>query len=331
MHLLLCLLTTASAANLPYWSVDDFGNSGDIAGNNGWTNGYRDDPWYAYEGLAYSKTDVNTGDTGFSRYGQNTAADNWLVKGDAYTDGVVQVTYTNQDDDAFGLVSHLSGGDTFYLLFVTESNAPPPIGSVERSTVVLLRIEAGTAEVLDQVQASQSGRGDDRLSLRVNDGEIEARLNNTVVIELTDPSPLEAGQAGVYAYDTGGIGRNDTYAWASAIEVERTDDDNDQVADDEDNCEDVANADQADWDNNGIGDACDEQPPDDSDDTAPPTDDSAVQTDDSSIMGDDSGDGGANHSGTVTLHGACACASGKPAVGAFSFVFALLAALRRRR
>lgn len=333
MTLLLSMLATAAAGTLPLWSVTDFGDGGDMAGNEGWTGGYRDDPWYASSGRAYTQSDVNTGDTGFTAYGLNSAADNWLVNGDAYAEGLVRVTYTNEDDDSFGLVSHQSGGDTLYLLFLTASNAPPPVGSVERSSAVLLRVEDGDAELLAQVEASQSGRVDDQLALRVNEGVLEARLNGVVLFEVSDPAPLSAGKAGLFAYDTGGIDRGDTRAWASAIEVERLDDDDDQVADDDDNCEDIANADQADADNDGLGDACDEPI---GDDTAVPPDDSADPPDDSA---DDSAnatdDSGRPHNGpdkdSITIEGPCACASGQPATGAFAFALGLLAALRRRR
>ena len=79
------------------------------------------------------------------------------------------------------------------------------------------------------------------------------------MLDVTDPNPLPAGVAGVYAYDCGY-----SEGWGSVsgcffdeLRATRMDDDNDLVANDEDNCIVDANADQADVDGDGIGDICD--------------------------------------------------------------------------
>ena len=58
-------------------------------------------------------------------------------------------------------------------------------------------------------------------------------------------------------------GRSSSYCWFTAIEANYIDEDDDGVPDDEDNCEEVANPGQADWNDNGVGDACGDPPPQD--------------------------------------------------------------------
>ena len=95
----------------------------------------------------------------------------------------------------------------------------------------------------------------------VNDGRVFARVWNDpdadwadadVVLSATDDAQIPAGGYGFYAYEAG----FDDYPSAfRAITAFQYDDDDDGVADDEDNCEFVPNADQADADGDGVGDA----------------------------------------------------------------------------
>lgn len=315
--MLLAFMSLATAGTLPAWEVSDFGQTeGYFIGNSDWSGGYSDDPWYVYYGIVLTATDQNVNDN-YEGWGNDTAIDNWIVRGDAIGDVSVTVTWTNEDDDSTGVVANLSDARTYYLFLVTSGNAPPPADAVERSSVAILyRVSGGEAEVLANEEIESIDGGDEfELALTVDDGAITAAFNGDTVLEATDSAPLPPGMAGMYAYDTGYDGGwGNTSAWVSYISVHWIDEDDDTVADDVDNCEEVANTDQADADADSIGDLCD---------PTPGTDDT----------GDDTGDGGNTDSdNTVTLKGDCACASGPstPTAGLLT-ALALALGLRRRR
>ncbi len=69
-------------------------------------------------------------------------------------------------------------------------------------------------------------------------------------------APLTLGLDGVVALDGDGVALETTTSGASLLVVELPDRDCDGVADAHDNCPDLANPDQADSNQNGIGDAC---------------------------------------------------------------------------
>jgi hypothetical protein len=87
-----------------------------------------------------------------------------------------------------------------------------------------------------------------------------------------------------------------------------SDDDDDGIPDDSDNCEFTANEDQADSDDDGVGDACTEG------------------------FGDDSGGSGYDDEGNVQLNGGCGCSwtGGAPMVPALLIPLMGLVATRRR-
>ncbi len=250
--LLLCSL--AAAETVDGWSMDDFGSPGDeIVGNDGWEGGYRDDPWWVTStGSAASATDdfAETED-----YGDDAPQDNWIIRGDDFEDVVVEAELFAYDDDAVGIVSN-HDGDDYYACIYVEDSAPPPIWGVDEGTVLIMKISDGEAELLD----AGHGERDDydfELRLEVNDGELSCSLNGREEASASDSDPLGAGQAGLYAYNSG-YGESGYYSGSTWIEVLWQDDDGDGVADDLDNCEDTDNADQEDLDDDGIGDACDD-------------------------------------------------------------------------
>jgi MYXO-CTERM domain-containing protein len=169
----------------------------------------------------------------------------------------------------------------------------------------------------------------------VNDGEIIASVDGKEVAKVTDPSPLPAGQVGFYAYDAGGTGGDDTDAGATAITASLSDDDDDGVADDADNCETVKNPDQADKDKDGLGDACDEPVDTGTPDDTGATDDTGTSGDDTSSTGDDTGTTGDDSGGLVrpdqvVLRPGCACSSAEAPSAWWGLVLGALALLRRR-
>ncbi len=306
MFLLLSAL--ASADTLEAWSIDEFGAEyQSLAGTDGWVNGYSDDAWWVTSyGNAASATDDNTDS---DEYGRDSPNDNWLVRGDAIEDGRVVAEVFALDDDTVGIVSHCNEDDSFYLLFYTENSAPQPVGLLDEPTLVLMKVADGEAEVLDTRNDVRLEDDVAELALQVDDGQITAWFNGDEVFSVTDDDPLPAGTAGLYAYDAG-WDNDRAYSGATWIEVSWLDADADGIADDVDNCEDVANEDQADEDGDGVGDACSEGDPDDPDDPSNP----------------DAGDDGVQLSS-----GGCGCASASPAgLAGVAWVLGLVLLARRR-
>jgi hypothetical protein len=120
-------LASAQAGSIELWSMDDFGPNGALVGNkDGWKGGYTDDSWASYDSVAYTMSDDNVQGANFEAYGDNTAADNWVVRGESYAQGKVEAKLFNQDDDTMGVVSHLSAADRFYIAVIARNSAPPP-------------------------------------------------------------------------------------------------------------------------------------------------------------------------------------------------------------
>lgn len=260
--MLLMILGMVHAGEIEAWSIDDFGRNNEMDGRDGWSAGYSEDPWYAYEGAAYSLTDDN--ERYFERYGDGEASDNWLIRGEAIEQVSVRAEWSSQDDDTMGIVSNHDGRDSFYLLAYTENSAPPPLESISNGAILaLIRVEDGEPEVLKRVSSNWAS-GTNQFSLEVDDGIITVALNDDTFFAVEDPDPLGAGKVGLYAYDSGDDrGQSSSYCWFTSIEVSYVDEDDDGVADDEDNCEEVSNPGQADWNDNGVGDACGDPPPQD--------------------------------------------------------------------
>lgn len=302
---MLLLCTLVAAEPLDAWTVEDFGSAGDeLVGNDGWEGGYRADPWFVTDyGNAASLTDDVADD---DDYGNNGPQDDWIIRGDAIADVVVEAELYAYDDDTVGIVSN-HDGDDYYACIYVEDSAPPPVWGVDESTVMILKIADGEAEVLD------SGRGqrDDtafELRMEVDGGVISCDLNGSEEAFASDDDPLGPGQAGLYAYNSG-YGEYGYYSGSTWIEVSWLDGDDDGVADDLDNCEDVENEDQEDLDDDGIGDACDD----------------SVEVPE----GDDTGDAEADAPTGGLSAGGCGC--GAVPVAPFALAVFAVALLRRRR
>ena len=298
------------------WKLDHFGENQSVAGHNGWVNGYSADTWWGAGGRAYSATDHNVSDSVGTGYGSGWAADNWIARGDHVGQGVTSVSLYNEDDDAIGLVACSNMDDTFYLVGHSRDSTPPGVGAIEQPTLFVMRVEAGEPDLLETTQVGLRYDQFNELSLTIDDGALTVELNGTEVLEVVDPDPLLPGRSGLYAYDAGHDGGSqNTDAFFDAIEVRWMDEDGDSVPDDTDNCEGRPNKDQADDDDDGIGNACDA-------DFEGPDDTGGDDTDDGVDPGDlDEG---------ITAAG-CSCAA---PTGAPTLSGVLLAALwlgRRRR
>jgi len=235
----------------------DFGG-GDLDGRDGWRAGYFYDNWPTWNDGDDVMSGTDDGIYSQVFYGDGSAIDNWLVQADAgpVGQGGVVAQFQNLDDDACGLVLSNVGAAT-YLAFWSDDTAPPPVGVTDRERVFLVRVEGGVGVEVDRVQVDLPMDRDHELRLERNDDVVRVRVDGQVVIEAVDPAPLAPGFAGFYAYQNGVPWGDDTTVYFEDIRIFQYDDDVDQVPDDLDNCEFVANPDQADGDGNGVGDLCD--------------------------------------------------------------------------
>jgi uncharacterized protein (TIGR03382 family) len=258
--LALLALASAWADPLPAWEADTFGNGQYIAGQPGWTNGYTNDPWYGQDGYAYSTTDDSVDQD--VDFGVGTAIDNWLIHEGNVGQGTTEVALINEDDDTIGIVACHDGEGTFYLVAHSRDSAPPPLSGVGEPTIFVLRVQDGSTELVGSVPASLESNDWTSLSLDTDDGTLTVRLGGVVILTWADPNPLAPGMSGFYAYNSGydGGGGGNTNAYFDSIRVSWSDEDDDTVADDTDNCEEAANPGQEDSDHDGLGDACDAPP-----------------------------------------------------------------------
>lgn len=316
----LCLIAgSAHAGEIPAWDASNF-EGDNLADREGWSGGYDEDRWGAYDGYAYPYTD--DGADSSALYGTGTALDNWLVRGDNVNDGVTSIGIYNYDDDTAGMVFKQSSPKNFYMLVHYADNSPYPLQNANEPTIALVRVYNGQGSVLASVSSDRFGFNDSVIEFRAeyNDGDIRVLWEGSEVILVSDPEPLPAGISGFYAYNNGYYDNERRSVLFDSIDVSFWDEDDDGVADDIDNCEEDANADQADSDGNGIGDACDATDP-----GPGPGDDEG--TDD---VGDDDVLPG-NPDEDITGSRACGCSAGAGVTGFWAFLLPGLLAWRSRR
>ncbi|MFT4974386.1 MAG: MYXO-CTERM domain-containing protein [Myxococcota bacterium] len=328
------LLTVQNADAVDYiesWSYD-FPDGEELDGQDGWASGYDEDPWYGYvsDSSGYSYACPLTDENGGS-FGSGDAADNWFVYEDAdWNDSVFTSNFYVTDEDAFGLIFRFQDRENYYLFLLTNDATP-----VETDGgMALIKVTDGRAEVLDSARSGFDEGALGAIAIEVNDNEITAWYSSEytgpdvfdsaeVVLSADDPDPFGPGLAGYYAYDVGypGYGQLDAYIGEPTIYL--TDDDEDGVTDDLDNCEFEPNADQADTDGDDIGDVCDETPGTEDTGGGDTNDTNDTNTDDTDI------DLSQIEEGDVKLGGGCATVAGGG--GWALLLVGLLASGRRRR
>lgn len=275
IHLTLALLLSGSANAadlLDHWSYSDYDDGASMVGVDAWATGYSADLWYGYRGdsgtyYVYPTTDDNTSDAP-GDWGDGGAVDNWFVNRRVdLRDGVVRSLIYTQDDDALGVVCRFESKNDMIVGMMSGNEGSSPI-SERTPFLVIVKVDGGVATVLASSRVEYRDNASIGLELSCNDDEITLSYWDAYdsewtdaddTITATDDSPpsedLEELDAGFYSYDSGSEDRS--YLFFGPIVTLAYDDDEDGVADDEDNCEWDANADQADGDGDGVGDACD--------------------------------------------------------------------------
>jgi hypothetical protein len=257
-----CLVAVALGGDLVAVEIDDFQLDGEMDGRRGWVSGYDGDPWSSDGEFAYSVSDDNTL-YDYRTYGSGWAADNWLLQEDAegVVQGGVEATFINEDNDSIGIVFAHDGEGAGYLAAYTEDNAPPPISLQADPVVYLLRLDGEDTQLIGFAFESFSD-GPHTIRLERNDRRLLVSMDGRVVIDEADDDPLVDGVGGLYAFDSGDGGDSEpdgpTQAFFDDFAYFAADDDDDGVSDDVDNCEKTPNPEQADADEDGVGDACDD-------------------------------------------------------------------------
>lgn len=316
------LTATALAGTIEAWTAADFPDEEYLAGWQDWESGWEEDPWVGieYEGTNYATMIYDADDDG--GFGDGGAHDNYLWNPvELVRQGEFATGAYVDDDDGYGLVFGVSDDGYYLALFcgVDGGDASTcPTDDMEVPGAAILRVQGRDVEMLDDVDRSLE-EGDNEVVVSMNDGVLTVSFGRS---ELTTEvgEDFELTGVGFYGYNQGIYETNGQYDGSSAYyhdaSVSFQDDDDDGVPDDTDNCEKVANADQADADGDGLGTACD---------------DAEGGGEDSGGTGDSGNDDGNGDGIGLTAPGSCGCSTGGPAAGVAAFALAALVSTRRRR
>ena len=270
----LALLIPAHAQEVvESWTYSDYPNGKDIAGYDGWYGGYKEDPWAGYTAESGNKYAYATTDEGDGEIGSGGAIDNWIVNdGASVEDVLVWSTAYTRDDDTMGLVFNFQDELNFHMLVLVGSTSGGGGGGggagsngygLDQGTW-LIRVEDGKVHEVDSVPDRFDRYTTVAVAASCDDGVLTGWIwndssadwgNYDIMVQGEVENCFGPGAVGFYAYNQGGA---DNFTGFGAVGAYNWDDDSDGIGDDDDNCEFVANPDQEDLDDDGIGAACDD-------------------------------------------------------------------------
>ncbi len=251
-------------------------------GTNGWVTEFPPavggDGWTTL-GISGVRTTSTTTSPPLGTWGgTGDPVDNILHRGLVTTGDVrldVKVDYANDllgYGNAMGVVwRYAPAASTYYLVALSRTNGAQgrsfnggagPVSEALFTGVKLFRVTSTTTNVLAQSATSLTAGTQQALRVEMIGGRITVQLDvsrngvfegTETLINVLDASPLPAGEVGLFSY-----GGGNEQATFDDLVVSQNDADGDLVADISDNCVATRNPTQADFDNNGKGDACDD-------------------------------------------------------------------------
>jgi hypothetical protein len=233
-----------------------------LAPSSAWKVGW-DDGWRATDGEARPTASDRVEDDGDNYFGTGGPADNWLVRRTVTArDFTLDAALRNEGENGIGLVFRWTDPGSYYLLVFTSGGVGPGRRGVDAAfsggriykitgtgaaATQLAETSAGLPRDADRTVRVATTR--DRITVWIDNNRDGAYDGAERVLDVTDASPLGAGQFGLYAYANAD-------ARFDGVRVVIDDRDGDGVEDTRDVCPEIADPDQVDTDGDGLGDAC---------------------------------------------------------------------------
>jgi hypothetical protein len=313
MFAIIALSAVAHAGLVEAWSVENFPREGEIAGWEGWENGYDGDGWGSERSDAGSWAYSLADHAPSGGFGDGGAYDNWLVNAaEPVKQGTFETVVYPTDNDAFGVVvGH--DRDRYYLLLVCgeedndTSTQSCPVSGLDTHATALVQVRGSRTEVLDSTDVGARTYQESEISITMDNGVLTATIGR-VSLSTEVEADFQLDGVGFYAfneglYDESGESDGDTVYFRNPV-LSWMDEDDDDVVDDLDNCESVANRDQADADGDGIGTACDDA------EELPDTGGEDTAGTDTGDTGGGGGGGKKDNGPIIVSEGQCGCAAG---------------------
>ncbi|MBR58792.1 MAG: hypothetical protein CMH54_12325 [Myxococcales bacterium] len=284
--------------NLATFITDDGGTSDDVwVGFYCSQNPFGGDRWRTdRSGGVMAKSDdgccgSNCNYAVYSNCGSSDPLDNHITIGSKEWDNYrYQVRFRNSDNDTMGVVFRYQNTGNFLMFIMSNDRAPVPLDTcaedVEGSWLVRVAQtnpeEPGISEIIAGTNSSYDEDEVHLLTVEVEYAQIRVWLDGdlptgsepeNLIFDVEDddlPENLFRGQIGLFAFDNGtsqGPCGAENACWFDDIRVTTLggstgpvdiDTDEDGILDNDDNCPDTPNPLQRDLDEDGKGDACDD-------------------------------------------------------------------------